>query len=192
MENKFWISYHITFWDRPLSGVGVYGASRNDGVSVYFEGSGGDCTTVLEKENICSHKSVSTLPTEIQNFLHEHADNIFNGVGGFTDIVRIGDYIIECNDEFDENGVRATNNVIEIYNAYKYDLYTLDPETMEAVNDDHKVFQKLVGYHTDHDPKIYKAYDATKAKLDEYYSLPSIDRIKTKKYLCTSSHVNIA
>ena len=181
----------------PISGVGVYGASLDDGVSVYFEGSGGDCVTTLTTDGsrtLVPARSTEdlylNLPKEIHDFLHEHADNIFNGVGGFTDEVVIGDYIIECCDEFYENGMPVVGNVIEIYNAYKYDLYTLDPETMKAVNDDHAVFQNLVGYHTDHDPKIYKPYDSTISKVGEYYLLPSIDRIKTKEYLCTTPKVS--
>src|SRR5437667_3354219 len=43
------------------------------------------------------------------------------------------------------------------YTLYK--LYEIPEEYLKQHEERHKLFQEFVGYHTDHDPKIYKPFN---------------------------------
>lgn len=53
-------------------------------------------------------------------------------------------------------------NTIAVHQKYKYDIFRISVNDMNGIEYKHKKFQEMVGYHTDHDPNIYRKFDASK------------------------------
>lgn len=169
-----WMLYHIDFWDRPLTGVGIYGESLETGQRVYFNIKGEDIIFSLELvdiektlENLKSYKipeSVQSVIISMLQMSESEREDYESHIDGY--------YIEGSTDE------------ISLFKFPEYEIFTLDHDLMDKLDMDHKRFQEIVGYHADHDPKVYKPFTSPSG-CREYYNSPSNVDIshEEKKYL---------
>ena len=91
--------------------------------------------------------------------------------------------------DIDEQSEEDENNAIEIWGYPLYQLYEIPDEYLKQYEYIHQLFQKFVGYHTDHDPLIYKPFDipnwSTECKNNKFYNThhPPIN-YNPKNYQC--------
>lgn len=177
-SNKLWILYHVGFWDIPLSGVGIYGNSFETGQKVYFMIKDecdsfsfelADIEKSLEKLNKCDipesvRSTIISLPRMSEQERELYA-------------LTIDGYYIE-----------GFSNEISLRKVLEYDIFILEPHVIEKLDAGHKLFQEMVGHHTDHHPEVYKLFNP-KSGWRQYYdnsNRPNMDvSPQDKKYLTT-------
>lgn len=156
---KMKMLWHAGFWDGPLNGLGEYNREK-----VWFQIED-DCTILKEEDYSQEIKSI------IENYkFNENDRNLI----GSTD-----DYEIFYWDEVSYplyNGetytIKANFNVTHklTYKIYRLPEDVLQNiEQLQQLREEHGLFNSL------HDPAKFKPYDASVAKLKEYYEI-----IKTK------------
>lgn len=189
--------YHLSFYDTPLTGVGIYNEEK-----VYFEQKCGGiikCFTIDEAEEtfkyMSENKDIFQIPDDViasikgfvntlNNIPNDALDDNFNDLG-----LEIGDYT-------------ATYDGCEIFidEKFQYNIYRLSVDDMEQIDKNHKYFQEKVGYHTDHDPNVYKPFRSPIGwidfykKTDEQDTRPAsytINTIQNKEYITTVYQDNI-
>lgn len=144
--NKPKFLYHLGFYDHPLSGVCEY-----QGEKLYLELIL-DYRIFLDPEDDYKFPENYPPPKDLQylpDLVTLDPDND----------ITIGRYHFSKDED---------DNSIEVYSDLVYATYRLPKYIMNHIEKEHKVFQEMVGYHTDRGD-IYKPFGSTPNQFNEYY-----------------------
>ena len=83
-----------------------------------------------------------------------------------------------------DNKTSQSNNYINYdsdeednFPEVQYDIYSVSKETMKDMCESHAIFDRMVGKHTNHDPRRYSPYTKPFAESREYYIRNDIKKI---------------
>lgn len=170
-----WIDYHTDFYDFPIAGVGRYGTTYDSAIRVYFVQTNGGYISNDKFINSSNTGSIETYIVKLYSILSNN-----NTQENFVE-TETKKYIITLN-----------SSEISIYEKYRCDIYILEPEIMQHLDNNHKLFQKYVGYHTDHNPTLYKNYNHNSADYASYIKYKSPQpSVKLNNKICNVGFDNI-
>ena len=178
MDNKLWMLYHLNFYDRPLTGIGIYGTSYETGEKIYF--------SLKDEEWDILLINLDNARADFERFqTFTSPDSLKCAVSSLLDLSDNERETYELpQDLSDEYTILCDSDEIVIYKNSKYDIFVLETSIMEKIDARHKLFQTYVGYHTDHDPKVHKAFSSS-VDWKKFYDLESVINLDSKKYLTT-------
>lgn len=149
--------YHLNYYDGiPLTGIGLYGTTKDTAERVSFN---------IVREGYLKWLKLNQIETEAPNL--SISDDIIKSIlklstDDISSEIDLGDYTVEYSDD-----------EVFIYQKRKYDIYRLPPDIISMIDSNHKLFQEMVGYHTDHDPSVYKPFTGP-SRWEDYYT--NVDR----------------
>jgi hypothetical protein len=157
---KLWMLYHLGYWDGPLNGIGIYGESKETGERIFFEKRSGELITCFELSDADKTIPLLELTDDIKESIKQFIKELPRPTTNKEGFVHknIANYKLICDYEVIDDDI--SSGEILLYEIYEYDIFRLNSARMKEIDNNHKRFQENVGYHTDHDPDVYKPFSS--------------------------------